>query len=245
MEQIRLLSRREREVTTLLLQGKSNKQIALSLGVSERTVEFHLKNIYAKLQVNSRVELILKLGKTTGGIIEKLGESTVDVLDKSIHNGKQSVRNRWTQPLKNIIFTAQKEFATMKNIIWEDVRNFIKMNINAKRVLFWTPRVLCILFAAFLSMFALDVFSEAYSFGETIIALLIHLIPTLIVVIVLAITWRRDWVGTILFTVLAFFYVVWSKRFDWALVISGPLLLIGILFLLNWIYSNNGFRRIA
>ena len=42
MEQIRLLSRREKEVVTLLLQGKSNKQIALSLGVSERTIEFHL-----------------------------------------------------------------------------------------------------------------------------------------------------------------------------------------------------------
>jgi len=71
MEQIRLLSRREKEVVTLLLQGKSNKQIALSLGVSERTVEFHLKNIYAKLQVNSRVELILQLGKATGDITEK------------------------------------------------------------------------------------------------------------------------------------------------------------------------------
>ena len=206
MEQIGLLSRREKEVTTLLLQGKSNKQIALSLGVSERTVEFHLKNIYTKLQVSSRVELILKLGKTTGGIIEKLGESTVDVLDKSIHNGKQSILNRWTQPLKNIIFTAQKEFAMMKIIISEDVRNFIKMYINTKRVLFWTPRVLCILFAAFLSMFALDVFREAYGFGETIIALLIHLVPTILVGIVLAIAWRRDWVGMILFTVLAPFH---------------------------------------
>ena len=49
MEQIRLLSRREKEVVTLLLQGKSNKQIALSLDVSERTIEFHLKNIYANL----------------------------------------------------------------------------------------------------------------------------------------------------------------------------------------------------
>jgi DNA-binding NarL/FixJ family response regulator len=35
------LSRREWEVAELLLQGKSNKLIALSLGISERTVEFH------------------------------------------------------------------------------------------------------------------------------------------------------------------------------------------------------------
>lgn len=129
MEQIGSLSRREKEVVTLLLQGKSNKQIALSLDVSERTVEFHLKNIYAKLQVNSRVELILKLGKTTVGFTEKLGESTVDVLDKSIHNGKQSaIQNRWTQPLKNIIFTIQKEFAMIKIVVSEDVRNFLKIH---------------------------------------------------------------------------------------------------------------------
>ena len=47
---------REKEVVNLLLQGKSNKLIALSLGISDRTVEFHLKNIYAKYQVNSRLD---------------------------------------------------------------------------------------------------------------------------------------------------------------------------------------------
>lgn len=65
MTQFNKLSSREQEVVKLLLEGKSNKLIALSLGISERTVEFHLKNIYAKLQVSSRVELILKLGDST------------------------------------------------------------------------------------------------------------------------------------------------------------------------------------
>jgi len=45
MEYTKSLSRREEEVVDLLLQGKSNKQIALALHISERTVEFHLKNI--------------------------------------------------------------------------------------------------------------------------------------------------------------------------------------------------------
>ena len=56
------LSKREMEVLQLVLRGKSNKQIALSMGITVRTVEFHLKNIYAKFQVSSRIELILKLG---------------------------------------------------------------------------------------------------------------------------------------------------------------------------------------
>ena len=52
MVQVNQLSEREKEVVKLLLQGKSNKLIALSLGISASTVEFHLKNVYAKFQVS-------------------------------------------------------------------------------------------------------------------------------------------------------------------------------------------------
>ena len=41
-------SEREKEVVELLLQAKSNKQIALALGISVSTVEYHLKNVYRK-----------------------------------------------------------------------------------------------------------------------------------------------------------------------------------------------------
>lgn len=82
------LSKREKEVLQLVLQGKSNKQIALLLDISVRTVEFHLKNIYAKFQVSSRIELILKLGHVTGtGKVEELGYSTVDKRGENIENG--------------------------------------------------------------------------------------------------------------------------------------------------------------
>jgi len=87
MTEIDNLSIREREVVKLLLQGKSNKQIAQSLNISARTVEFHLKNIYIKFQVNSRVELILKLVNYLGNpITERLGTSTVDMLEKKAEN---------------------------------------------------------------------------------------------------------------------------------------------------------------
>ena len=58
------LSSREQEVAKLILEGKSNKLIASSLHIAESTVEFHLTNIYAKYQVSSRTELILKLGES-------------------------------------------------------------------------------------------------------------------------------------------------------------------------------------
>lgn len=79
------LSKREREVVELLLQGKSNKQMGLALGIKESTVEFHLKNVYSKLEVSSRTEAILKLGKSMGQLAENLGETRVERENKSHH----------------------------------------------------------------------------------------------------------------------------------------------------------------
>ncbi len=53
------LSDREMEVFGLLLQGLSNQQIASKLQISEKTVEKHLTNIYAKAGVSSRTEAVL------------------------------------------------------------------------------------------------------------------------------------------------------------------------------------------
>lgn len=109
-----------------------------------------------------------------------------------------------------------------------------------KKILFWTPRVLAILFALFVSLFALDVFGAGYSFGETILALLIHLAPVYLILIALAIAWRWEWIGAILFVALGIAYIAtaWGQ-FAWSvyLVIAGPAFLLGILFLADWLYT--------
>jgi DNA-binding CsgD family transcriptional regulator len=48
------LTAREREVLQLLAQGLATKQIARSLGVTERTVKFHVASIFAKLGATNR-----------------------------------------------------------------------------------------------------------------------------------------------------------------------------------------------
>jgi hypothetical protein len=113
------------------------------------------------------------------------------------------------------------------------------MTSTARGLLFWTPRILCIAFALFISLFALDVFGEQRSLGETLIALVMHLIPTAIVLIVLAVSWRWEWVGGIACIALGILYVVMAwRRFPLGVyfLIAGPLVLTGILFLLNWYY---------
>ena len=105
------LTPREREVVKLLLQGKSNKLIALSLGISRRTVEFHLKNVYAKFQVSSRVELILKLVNTTGETNPQiLGSSTVESLGETTENeGRPDGRTDWLTSASYRLYGIGKE----------------------------------------------------------------------------------------------------------------------------------------
>ena len=53
------LTEREREVLKWMAQGLSNKEIAQTLGLTPRTVEFHAGNILQKLGVVSRLEAVL------------------------------------------------------------------------------------------------------------------------------------------------------------------------------------------
>ncbi len=98
MAQANQLSSREQEVVKLLLEGKSNKLIASALHISDRTVEFHLKNIYAKLQVSSRTELIIKLGNST---VASQGEVTENRDTLNLRN--------WAASLKKTVSRIGKE----------------------------------------------------------------------------------------------------------------------------------------
>jgi DNA-binding CsgD family transcriptional regulator len=52
-----LLSPREREIAEMVARGLSNKGIARRLGISHWTVSTHLRRVFAKLDINGRVEL--------------------------------------------------------------------------------------------------------------------------------------------------------------------------------------------
>jgi DNA-binding NarL/FixJ family response regulator len=54
------LSQRETEVLELIAKGTGNKQIALSLSISESTVKTHIQSIFQKLEVNDRTEAVTR-----------------------------------------------------------------------------------------------------------------------------------------------------------------------------------------
>jgi two-component system NarL family response regulator len=53
------LSDRELEVLRLMAKGKSNQQIGTALSITERTVKFHVNNIFSKLGVDDRIQAVI------------------------------------------------------------------------------------------------------------------------------------------------------------------------------------------
>lgn len=109
--------------------------------------------------------------------------------------------------------------------------------IVMNKILFWTPRVLTIIFILFISLFALDSFEGDHSLLAKLAAFLIHLIPSFVLVLLLIIAWKREWIGAIGFLLLGLAYIgMFWHRFPASTyaIISGPLFLVSLLFWLNW-----------
>ena len=59
-EELQTLTAREHDVLSLLVRGHSYKMAAAELAIGVETLRFHIKNIYAKLHVNSKSEAVIK-----------------------------------------------------------------------------------------------------------------------------------------------------------------------------------------
>jgi len=111
------------------------------------------------------------------------------------------------------------------------------MKIMNKKLLFWTPRVISILFILFISLFAFDVFEGSDPWWMKAIGFLIHLLPSFALLIGLAIAWRWEWFGAVAYFGFSVWYLIFFNDQHWsALVLLGGLpILIGALWLVGWI----------
>ncbi len=110
----------------------------------------------------------------------------------------------------------------------------------SKQVLFWAPRALSIAFILFISMFALDVFGEGRGFWQTAAALVMHLVPSFVLIAMLALAWRWEWIGVLIPLGLAGLFLWWNYTVRHnapaaVLIIAGPLFLMAALFLAGWL----------
>ncbi|WP_165215765.1 response regulator [Affinirhizobium pseudoryzae] len=69
MERLKTLTPQQSRVLSMLAEGLLNKQIAYELGVSEATIKAHVSAILLKLNVDSRTQAVIKLGKVNMALV--------------------------------------------------------------------------------------------------------------------------------------------------------------------------------
>lgn len=114
--------------------------------------------------------------------------------------------------------------------------------MKGNKFIYWTPRILGIIFVLFLMLFSLDVFESGLTGWQIAIGLFMHNIPALILLLSLIISWRYEIVGGVAFILAGLVYILllaMNPKFEWymlswSLTIAGPAFLIGILFIINW-----------
>lgn len=112
--------------------------------------------------------------------------------------------------------------------------------------IFWTPRIVAILFTIFLALFSLDVFGEGLTFWQVVGAFLMHNIPVFILAAIIWISWKKHgWLAGIAFILAGLLYIGLTLRtavingFEWYYLawiaqIAVPAFFIGILFFIDW-----------
>ncbi len=117
------------------------------------------------------------------------------------------------------------------------------MTTPNQKMLFWSPRILGILFTLFLSLFALDMFGTGEPWYRQMLGFVIHLIPQYILIVALLLAWRHEKTGGVLFLILYFAAIIFFRAELIEMILFAPLILIGALFLLHSRSMNGKQRR--
>jgi hypothetical protein len=94
-----------------------------------------------------------------------------------------------------------------------------------------------VLYAVSLLIFAADVFNHEQNIAQTFYDILLHLLPTAVILLIVFVAYNRPLIGAIIYLVLGLMYIItgWA-RMHWSahVLIAGPLLLLSALYITAW-----------
>jgi hypothetical protein len=123
-------------------------------------------------------------------------------------------------------------------IAWREHSTLGQVNPPLAKIIHWAPRLAAILIIFFVGLFSLDVFEMQASPLELLGGFLMHNIPSIVMLVLLIIAWKRPVVGFVAFLVAAALFIIFYVRSIYALVnlvlFVLPILLIAFLFYAEW-----------
>ena len=123
-------------------------------------------------------------------------------------------------------------------VAWREHSSLGQVNPRLAKIIHWAPRVAAILIILFASLFSFDVFEMGGSPLELLGAFLIHNIPSIAMLVLLIIAWKRPAVGFVAFLVIAALFAIFFVRDIYALsnllLFVFPILLVAFLFYVDW-----------
>ncbi len=113
------------------------------------------------------------------------------------------------------------------------------------RLFHWLPRIFCILAILFISLFAADSFAPGLTIWQQLGGFVMHLIPSFILLALLIVAWKWEYIGGIIFTVIGLglspFIFMHNYNMNHSvgislailLAITFPFVVVGILFIIS------------
>ncbi len=111
---------------------------------------------------------------------------------------------------------------------------------------YWLPRILCILSILFVSSFAFDTFTSEESFMVQFGEFILHIIPSLVLLFLLIVTWKKELLGGVIFMILGLGFSPYVFKMNYnmnhsfwmslgiIMTITIPFFIVGVLFLVSY-----------
>lgn len=116
------------------------------------------------------------------------------------------------------------------------------MRKTTRGFVYWFPRVLGIVYALFLLIFSFDVFGEGAGLWQSVLAFVVHSIPSIFLFVIVLLAWKKEIVGAVGFILFGTVYMIFAalrasnagEMISWSFVIALPAFLVGIFFVIGW-----------